>query len=157
MAHYSSCNPAPGFARYPEYSMNIEPSRSLHQLLSNEAIVAATERALVVREQNLYDVLYIPKADILVPLTRMKGQSSYCPFKGQATYWCFTANGKDLEKAAWSYETPYDEMVPIRGHVAFYLNHLDCYWINGVDQPLLGPGRCADGCGCEGELASVAA
>ena len=150
-------NPAPGFEKYRDYGLEIIHSRSLHQLIVNEAVIAASDRAVIVSEQNLYDVLYIPKSDILVPLTRMKGQSSYCPFKGQATYWRFTANGRDCDKAAWSYETPYDEMIPIRGHVAFYLDRLDCYWINGVDQPLRGPGRCADGCACEGELASVAA
>ena len=153
MEQQDGFNPAPGFAQNGKYGLEITQSSSLHQLIVNEAVIAASDRAITVREQNLFDVLYIPKSDILVPLTRMKGQSSYCPFKGQATYWRFAANGKDCDKAAWSYETPYDEILPIRGHVAFYMEHIDCYWVDGVDKPAIGPGRC----GREGELASIAA
>ena len=86
-------NPAPGFEKYPGgYGLEIiHGLRSLHQLIVNEAVIAASDRAVILSaSKTCYDVLYIPKSDILAPLTRMKGQSSYCPFKGQATYWRFT-------------------------------------------------------------------
>lgn len=133
---------APGFRKYPGYSIDIAQSQSLHQLILNEAVIAATDRALVVLEQNLRNVLYIPRNDILIPLTRMKGQSSYCPFKGTATYWNLEANGDEFEGIGWSYDLPYEEVSPIKGHIAFYLDKLDCYWRNGIEQPLWGPGPC---------------
>jgi uncharacterized protein (DUF427 family) len=133
---------APGFGQHPQYLLDIVQSRSLHQLILNEAVIAATDRALVVFEQGLRNVLYVPRADILIPLTRKKGQSSYCPFKGTATYWNLEANGKICENVGWSYDLPYDEVAPLKDHIAFYLDKLDCYWRNGIDQPLLGPGRC---------------
>lgn len=140
MAHLSAGNPAPGFEQYGGYRLAITPSRSLHQLIFNEAIIAASTKAFIIREQGLHDVLYIPRDDILVPLTRMKGHSSYCPFKGTATYWSLEANGHTCEKAAWSYDFPHDELLPIRGHLAFYMDRIDCYWVDGVEQSLSGPG-----------------
>lgn len=133
--------PAPGFEKNDGYLLDIIPSQSLHQLILNEAVVAASDRALIISEQGLRNVLYIPRDDILSPLTRMKGQSSYCPFKGTATYWNVDANGQSCDNAAWSYDLPYDDVASLKGHLAFYLDKLDCYWRNGIEQPLLGPGR----------------
>ncbi|MEP2987522.1 MAG: DUF427 domain-containing protein [Parasphingorhabdus sp.] len=138
----ATASSAPGFQKHPRYELDIVPSRSLHQLILNEALIAASDRSLIVCEQGFRNVLYVPRDDILIPLTRMKGQSSFCPFKGTATYWELDANGQIFGNAAWSYELPYDEVAPLKGHLAFYLDKLDCYWRNGVEQPLLGPGRC---------------
>lgn len=139
---YQTRNGAPGFRKKPHYQLDIVPSHSLHQLILNEAVIAASDRALVVCEQALRNVLYIPREDILVPISRMNGQSSYCPFKGTATYWRLDANGQNCDHVAWSYDLPYDEVASLKGHLAFYLDRFDCYWRNGVEQPLLGPGRC---------------
>ncbi len=144
MAQISTGHLAPGFKEHGKYELEIIASGSLHQLILNEAMIAVSSRALIVREQNLRDVLYIPRDDILVPLTRKRGQSSYCPFKGQASYWKLDANGQICDMAAWSYELPYDEVALLKGHIAFYLNKLDCYWRNGIEQLLLGPGPCVD-------------
>jgi len=147
MTNFADSGPAPGFQKHQDYALDIFPSQSLHQVIFNEAIIAASNRGLIVREQNLRDIVYIPETDILVHLTRMKGQSSYCPFKGTASYWTLEANGAVCEAAAWSYDNPFREVSAIQGHIAFYLDKMDCYWRNGVEQPLFGPGRCqSDDC-----------
>lgn len=138
---HSAKDGAPGFRAKASYALDIVPSQSLHQLILNEAVVAASDNAMIVREQGLRNVLYIPRDDVLVPISRMSGQSSYCPFKGTATYWNVDANGQSCDHVAWSYDLPYDEVASLKGHIAFYLDKLDCYWRNGIEQPLLGPGR----------------
>jgi uncharacterized protein (DUF427 family) len=45
-----------------------------------------------------------------------------CPFKGQASYYSL----KDgPENAVWTYEQPYDEMLAIKDHLAFYPDKVD--------------------------------
>jgi uncharacterized protein (DUF427 family) len=48
--------------------------------------------------------------------------STYCPFKGHASYYSL-ANGP--ENAVWTYELPYDEMLAIKEHLAFYPDKVD--------------------------------
>jgi len=45
---------------------------------------------------------------------------SFCPYKGEATYWHLRIANRELSDAAWSYEAPYDEAAAIRGLVSFY-------------------------------------
>ena len=47
--------------------------------------------------------------DLLIP----SAQRTYCPFKGNASYWSLKAGGEDVENLAWSYETPFEEHEPI--------------------------------------------
>jgi uncharacterized protein (DUF427 family) len=42
---------------------------------------------------------------------------TYCPFKGEASYYSLRDGP---ENAVWTYEQPYDEMLAIREHLAFY-------------------------------------
>jgi uncharacterized protein (DUF427 family) len=50
---------------------------------------------------------------------------TYCPFKGEASYWTIDLGGKHAENAVWSYEAPYDEVARIKGYMAFYPNRVD--------------------------------
>jgi uncharacterized protein (DUF427 family) len=54
-------------------------------------------------------------------LTKTK-LSTYCPFKGHASYFSFVGGA---ENAVWSYEQPYDEVLPIAEHLAFYPDKVD--------------------------------
>ena len=133
---------APGFERSPNYRFDLRPSSSLHQVIFNEAVIAASSNVIIVREQNLCAVVYFPRADVDLAMLAPEKATSYCPFKGEANYWSLEANGKSCASAAWSYEDPFDEAAPLRGHVAFYMDKMDCHWCNGMELPLLGPGRC---------------
>ncbi|BEO42353.1 hypothetical protein SMQE13_17040 [Serratia marcescens] len=45
---------------------------------------------------------------------------SYCPYKGDCCYFSLTLNGPQGDNAAWSYEMPYNAVVAIKDHLAFY-------------------------------------
>jgi uncharacterized protein (DUF427 family) len=51
--------------------------------------------------------------------------STYCPYKGDASYYSLSAGGDTVENAVWSYETPYDEVMEIKEHLAFYPKKVD--------------------------------
>lgn len=112
----TTANPAPGFARKPEYRIALTPAGRRMRVLLDCAVLAESDSVLVMREGDHAPVYYIPRADVdLDSMTRTDHKSS-CPFKGEASYW--TAG--EQENVAWSYENPYDEMVRIKGHIAFY-------------------------------------
>jgi uncharacterized protein (DUF427 family) len=50
---------------------------------------------------------------------------THCPCKGDASYWSIRSRSRTVENAVWSYETPYDDMAPIAGYLAFYADRVD--------------------------------
>ena len=117
-------NPAPGFAKHPGYTVAIVPSRARVQVHVRDTLVADTRKALKLYETNLEPVWYVPVGDVDRGLLRKTQTSTYCPFKGHASYWSLaTAHGL-IEDALWSYEAPFDECASLQNHVAFYGNRV---------------------------------
>ena len=56
---------------------------------------------------------------------------TYCPFKGEASYWTLRVNGGVTENAVWSYEDPLIEVAGIKDYVAFYADKIDAWYANG--------------------------
>ncbi|KAK5998598.1 hypothetical protein PT974_00979 [Cladobotryum mycophilum] len=51
--------------------------------------------------------------------------STYCPWKGDASYYTIDVNGKTFDNAAWFYEKPFEKAVDIKDFVAFYKTKVD--------------------------------
>jgi len=88
-------------------------------------VIADTTRALVMRAPGTPDQPYLPRED--VDMTRLVRTDlvTHCPYKGDASYWSIRSGARTVENAVWSYETPYDDMAPIAGHLAFYADRVD--------------------------------
>ena len=99
------------------------------------AIVADTTRALVMRAPGTPDQQYIPRDD--VDMTRLVRTAlvTHCPYKGDASYWSIQSGPGTVENAVWSYETPYDDMAPISGYLAFYTDRVDAIEERPPDSP----------------------
>ena len=67
-------------------------------------------------------VYYIPRKDVRMERLVRTSHHSYCPFKGEASYYSLK-NGP--ENAVWSYERPYDEMAALKDLIAFYPHKVD--------------------------------
>jgi len=52
-------------------------------------------------------------------LLRRTDTSSYCNYKGYATYWAAVVGDTVIDDVAWSYEDPPPECLPIKGHLSF--------------------------------------
>jgi uncharacterized protein (DUF427 family) len=68
---------------------------------------------------------YIPIADVEQSLIERTDYSTYCPYKGRASYYNIPAGGSRSENGVWTYETPYEAVAQIKDHVAFYPNGMD--------------------------------
>ena len=129
---------APGFKKYPDYKIEISRSGALHQIIFNEAVIAASDKALIVKEGQYAPVIYFPPESIEQRWFRATQHHTHCPFKGDASYWTVHAYGARENNAAWSYSDPFKEVDELKGYVAFHMDRMTCYWRDGVEQPLSG-------------------
>jgi uncharacterized protein (DUF427 family) len=88
-------------------------------------VVADTTRALVMRAPGAADQQYIPREDVDMARLVRTALVTHCPYKGDASYWSIQSGARTVENAVWSYETPYDDMAPITGYLAFYADRVD--------------------------------
>lgn len=104
----------------PDHPITVTPNPGRVVVRLGDRTVADTGNALTLREASYPAVHYIPRADIDMALLKRTDHASYCPYKGQASYFSVLADGAQLENAVWSYEAPYDAVAEIKDHLAFY-------------------------------------
>ena len=117
-----AANPSPGFQRNPGRRITVEPFNGVVVVTFSDAIVASTGDALVLREEDYPPVFYVPFKDIYFEFLDRTDTHTHCPYKGDASYWGVTASGNAMKDIMWAYESPYDEMLRIKDHGAFYPN-----------------------------------
>lgn len=98
----------------------IEPSTARIRVLVGAQVIADTTSALTLSEATYPPVQYVPLADVDASVLGHTPTSTYCPFKGDASYYSVTSAEGTVEDAGWTYLTPYDAVSPIATHVAFY-------------------------------------
>ena len=109
----------------PDHPITIEPTGERVVVRAGDRVVAETERALTLQEAAYNPVQYVPLEDVDQTVLRRTDHHTYCPFKGDASYYTVVTPGGEIENVVWTYEEPYDAMRPIAGHVAFYANRID--------------------------------
>ena len=109
----------------PDHPITIAPNPKRVRVVFNGRVVADTTRALVLREASYPPVAYIPRADADMALFSRTAHATYCPYKGEASYYSLNVEGRTSENAVWTYEAPYPAMVEIKEHLAFYSSRVD--------------------------------
>jgi uncharacterized protein (DUF427 family) len=113
-------NPAPGFRRDPSYRIAVEPFDGIVTVRLGDAVLASSAEALTLREADRAPVFYIPFGDIYFEFLKRSATATHCPFKGEASYWSAALADGVTQDVMWAYEQPYDEMLEIGDHGAFY-------------------------------------
>ena len=70
-------------------------------------------------------VFYIPREDADQSLLIRTAHATYCPYKGDASYFSIGVGDRVSENAIWTYENPYDAVDSIKEYLAFYPNRVD--------------------------------
>jgi uncharacterized protein (DUF427 family) len=109
----------------PDHPITIEknPARVVVSVAGH--VIADTFEALVLREAAYPAVQYIPRKDVDMAQLQRTAHHTYCPYKGESSYYSIAAGGEKSVNAVWTYETPYDAVAPIKDHVAFYTDRVD--------------------------------
>lgn len=106
----------------PDHPITITRSDAHVTVRAGNKVIADTHRALELREANYPPVFYIPRADADMALLDSTDHASYCPYKGDASYFSVRDGA---ENAVWSYEAPYEAVAEIAGHLAFYPDRVE--------------------------------
>jgi uncharacterized protein (DUF427 family) len=117
-----SANSGPGYKRHPEHRIATKPAAVRVQVTSKGEVIADSREAIQLQESDYPVVYYIPRKDVKLDRLTRSNHQTYCPFRGNASYYSFV-NGP--ENAVWTYEQPYDEVLVIRDHLAFYPDKVD--------------------------------
>ena len=109
----------------PDHSISIDANPSRIVVTVGGKVIADTRDALTLREASYPAVQYIPRRDVdMAALTRNE-HTTYCPYKGDASYYSIPAGGDRSLNAVWTYETPFEAMAQIKDYVAFYPDRVD--------------------------------
>jgi uncharacterized protein (DUF427 family) len=109
----------------PAHPITVAPNPQRVRVMLGGKVVADTRRALTLRETSLPPVQYIPREDADFALLSRTEHVTHCPFKGDASYFTISANGRTAENAVWSYEQPFPAVAAIAGRLAFYPDRVD--------------------------------
>ena len=109
----------------PEHPISVEPNARRVRVTFNGHVVAESARVLLMREGNYRPVFYIPREDADAALLKRADHSTYCPYKGDASYFSIHAGGRISENASWTYEQPYSAVAEIKNYLAFYPSRVD--------------------------------
>ena len=109
----------------PEHPISIRrnPARVVVSVAGR--VVADTRNALTLREAAYPLVEYIPREDVDFSQLERTDRATYCPYKGDCSYYSIPAGGKKSVNAGWSYEDPFSAVEQIKGYVAFYPDRVD--------------------------------
>jgi uncharacterized protein (DUF427 family) len=104
-------------------SIERNPARVVVSVAGN--VIADTRNALTLREADYPPVQYIPPEDVDFSQLERTDHGTYCPYKGDCSYYSVPAGGKKSLNAVWSYNDPHPAVAQIREHVAFYPDRVD--------------------------------
>ena len=109
----------------PDHPITIEASHSHVVVRIANVEIVNSRNALLLREAQYPPVLYIPRGDADMALLERTNHSTYCPYKGDCSYYSIPMGGSKSVNAVWTYEDPYAAVAQIKGHLAFYRDRVD--------------------------------
>lgn len=99
-----------------DHPITITPTGRRVTVTVGGATIARTDDALTLQEASYPPVQYIPLDDVDPAVLSASTTTTYCPYKGDATYY----NVNDVADVIWTYQQPYPAVAEIAGRVAFY-------------------------------------
>jgi uncharacterized protein (DUF427 family) len=109
----------------PDHPITIEHNASHIVVKLAGKVIADTRDALTLREASYPPVQYIPRKDVDLSLLERTNHETYCPFKGEASYYSIPVGGERSVNAVWTYEAPFEAVAGIKEYVAFYPDRVD--------------------------------
>ena len=109
----------------PDHPISIQHNRARVVVSVAGRVIADTRDAVTLREAEYPPVRYIPCKDVDFSQLDRTDHSTYCPYKGECSYYSVPAGEEKSVNAVWSYEDPFPAVAQIKGRVAFYPDRVD--------------------------------
>jgi uncharacterized protein (DUF427 family) len=111
---------SPGHQKWPNHRIQEELlSHGMKYEIDGE-LVAESNNVIRVDEDEHPTRYYFPRSDVRMKNLERTDKTTYCPFKGRASYYTLKVGDKVFEDAAWTYEDPYEEHRELQNRLAFY-------------------------------------
>ena len=133
MAHPQRVEPLPGQESVWDYPRppRLEDATRRIRVVWNGVTIADTWRARRILETSHPPVYYIPPEDVRMDLLSRTQRTTFCEWKGTASYYTLTVEGKMVEQAAWYYPQPNARYSAIKDYIAFYPRKMDACYVGG--------------------------
>jgi uncharacterized protein (DUF427 family) len=109
----------------PDHPITITPNHDRVIVTVAGKVVADTRNALTLQESTYPPVQYVPLSDVDQSALERTTTETYCPYKGDASYYSISVDGDKAVDAVWEYQDPRPAVAEIKGHVAFYPDRVD--------------------------------
>lgn len=103
----------------PYHRVDCHPTSRRLRVEVAGTILVDTDATVIVFETALAPKLYVGKTSVRMDLLHRSDTSTYCNYKGPATYWSAVIGDTVVADVAWSYEDPRPESTPIAGFLSF--------------------------------------
>lgn len=109
----------------PDHPITIDAKHAHVTVSVAGKVIADTREAVSLKEASYPPVLYIPRRDVDLSLLEKTSHETYCPYKGECSYYSIPAGGERSVNAIWTYENPYASVSQIKDYMAFYPDRVD--------------------------------
>jgi uncharacterized protein (DUF427 family) len=109
----------------PDHPISIEPNTSRVVIKAAGRVIVDTTEALSLKEASYPAVLYVPRKDADMSQLEHTTHATYCPYKGECSYYSIPSGGEKAVNAVWTYEAPYEAVAQIKDYLAFYPDRVD--------------------------------
>jgi uncharacterized protein (DUF427 family) len=109
----------------PYHRVDCRPTRRRLRVSVAGTTLVDTQDTTILFETALEPRLYVDPSHVRTDLLRRSETSSYCNYKGFATYWTALLDDHVIDDVAWSYEDPPPESLPIKGFLSFDASRVD--------------------------------
>jgi uncharacterized protein (DUF427 family) len=109
----------------PDHPIEISPAEGRVRVTVAGRIVVESTRALRLEEKGYAPVYYLPRNDANMSLLVRTAHYTYCPYKGDCSYYSIPIGGSRSENAVWTYERPHEAVASIKEYLAFDPSRVD--------------------------------
>jgi uncharacterized protein (DUF427 family) len=103
----------------PYHRVDCRPTKRRLRVSVTGTVLVDTDDTVILFETALEPRLYVHPSHVRTELLRRTATTSYCNYKGVATYWAAAPGDTIIDDVAWSYPEPLAESLAIQGFLSF--------------------------------------
>lgn len=109
----------------------VEPTGKHVVVRCGDLTIADSDRTLRLLETSHPPSYYIPPHHVRLELLTLNTYHTCCEYKGTASYYDLSLDGRVVRNVAWVYADPLPGFEAIRGHIAFHPRRVDEAFVDG--------------------------
>ncbi len=115
--------------RHPDHTASFDYPKDHYVVKIGNSVIVDTTNAILVKEVSPMGthppVLYFPIEDTRKEFLISTEHHTFCPLKGEASYYSLLVDGKTLENVAWYYPKSLEQVKEILNYLSFYPDKVD--------------------------------